>query len=39
MQSAVVTGAAARRPHYWFAAFIWLAIIAASLIAVATAVP
>jgi hypothetical protein len=39
MESAVVNGAAApRRPHYWFAAFIWMAIIAASLVAVATAV-
>ena len=39
MQSAIFDGATApRRPHYWFAAFIWMAIIAASLVAVATAI-
>jgi hypothetical protein len=37
-QSAVVNEATARRPHYWFAAFIWMAVIAASLAAVAAAV-
>jgi hypothetical protein len=37
MQSTVVIGATARRPHYWFAAFICMAVIAASLVAVIAA--
>lgn len=37
-QDAVVTEATARRPRYWFAALIWMAVIAASLAAVAAAV-
>jgi hypothetical protein len=38
MESAVVVGATVRRPHYWFAAFILMAVVVASLVAVATAV-
>ena len=38
MESAVVIGVVRRRPQYWFAAFILLAVVAASLVAVATAV-
>ena len=38
MESAVVAEATARRPHYWFAAFILIAVMVASLIAVVTAV-
>jgi hypothetical protein len=38
MESAVVIGATARRPHYWFAAFVLMAVVIASLVAVVTAV-
>jgi hypothetical protein len=38
MESAVVIGVKIRRPQYWFAAFILMAVAVASLIAVATAV-
>ena len=38
MQSSISTEAMARRPNYWFAAFIWMAIVAVSLVAVATTV-
>lgn len=38
MPSKTIEEAAARRPHYWFATLIWLAVIVASVAAVATAV-
>ena len=38
MQDAVANGAPTRLPHYLFAAFIGLCVIAASIVAVAVAV-
>jgi hypothetical protein len=38
MQDTVANGAPARLPHNLFAAFIWLCVIAASIVAVAATV-
>jgi hypothetical protein len=38
VQSSIVTEATARRPNYWFAAFILMAVVVVSLVAVATTV-
>lgn len=37
MSSKAVEEATAHRPHYWFAAFIWMGVLAASAMAVLAA--